>query len=162
MDKVLQELPIGKGEILRDGEDVAILALGAMVCPALEAARELEKAGVGCRVINARFAKPLDSDLILGAARETKRVVTVEENSIVGGFGSAVLQLLESSKTTQGVTVKCLGLPDAFIEHGSQSLLRSHYGLDAPGIAHQVLASFPELTAVSRRKNLVASPSSSK
>ena len=161
LDKVLQELPIGKGELLQDGKDVAILALGAMVYPALEAARELEEAGVGCRVINARFAKPLDSNLILDTAREIKRVITVEENTVAGGFGSAVLQLLESSRT-QGVAVKCLGLPDTFIEHGSQSLLRSNYGLDAPGIARQVLASFPELTAVSRRKNLVASPSSSK
>jgi 1-deoxy-D-xylulose-5-phosphate synthase len=131
------------------------------VYPALEAARELEEAAVGCRVINARFAKPLDSDLILDTAREIKRVITVEENTVAGGFGSAVLQLLESSRT-QGVAVKCLGLPDTFIEHGSQSLLRSNHGLDAAGIARQVLASFPELTAVSRRKNLVASPSSLK
>jgi len=161
LDKRLREFHIGKGELLQDGEDVAILALGAMVYPALEAARELQKVGVGCRVINARFAKPLDSDLILGAARETKRVVTIEENSVVGGFGSAVLQLLESSKM-QGGTVKCLGLPDAFIEHGSQSLLRANYGLDASGIAHQVLASFPELARVAGRKSLVVSPSSSK
>ena len=156
LDEALHELPIGKGEILRDGKDVAILALGNLVYPALEAAEELEKAGVECRVVNARFVKPLDAELILDTTTKIKRILTVEENTLDGGFGSAVLQLLQSSKV-QDVRVKCLGLPDLFIEHGTQLQLRSMYDLDAPGIARQVLTSFPELSKSLDGENLVTS-----
>jgi len=156
LDEALHELPIGKGEILRDGKDVAILALGNLVYPALEAAEELEKAGVESRVVNARFVKPLDTELILDTTTKIKRILTVEENTLDGGFGSAVLQLLQSSKV-QDVRVKCLGLPDLFIEHGTQSQLRSMYDLDAPGIARQVLTSFPELSKSLDGENLVTS-----
>lgn len=156
LDEALHELPIGKGEILRDGKDMAILALGNLVYPALEAAEELEKAGVECRVVNARFVKPLDTELILDTTTKIKRILTVEENTLDGGFGSAVLQLLQSSKV-QDVRVKCLGLPDLFIEHGTQSQLRSMYDLDAPGIARQVLTSFPELSKSLDGENLVTS-----
>lgn len=156
LDEALHELPIGKGEILRDGKDVAILALGNLVYPALEAAKELEKAGVESRVVNARFVKPLDTELILDTTTKIKRILTVEENTLDGGFGSAVLQLLQSSKV-QDVRVKCLGLPDLFIEHGTQSQLRSMYDLDAPGIARQVLTSFPELSKSLDGENLVTS-----
>ena len=156
LDEALHELPIGKGEILRDGKNVAILALGNLVYPALEAAEELEKAGVESRVVNARFVKPLDTELILDTSTKIKRILTVEENTLDGGFGSAVLQLLQSSKV-QGVRVKCLGLPDLFIEHGTQLQLRSMYDLDAPGIARQVLTSFPELSKSLDGENLVTS-----
>ena len=158
LDEALQELPVGKGELIREGKDVAILSLGATVYPSLEAARELEKAGLECMVINARFAKPLDSELILSAAKKTKRLLTVEENTLAGGFGSAVLQLLQSSN--KNVQVRCLGLPEAFIEHGSQGLLRSRYNLDAQGIARQVLNSFPELSSSLKEQSLTISPSS--
>ena len=156
LDEALHELPIGKGEILREGKDVAILALGNLVYPALEAAEELEKAGVESRVVNARFVKPLDTELILDTTTKIKRILTVEENTLDGGFGSAVLQLLQSSKV-QGVRVKCLGLPDLFIEHGTQLQLRSMYDLDAPGIARRVLTSFPELSKSLEGENLVTS-----
>jgi len=158
LDRVLQELPVGKGELLRDGKDVAILALGAMVYPSLKAAQELEKAGVDCMVINARFAKPLDSELILDSVRRVKRLLTVEENALAGGFGSAALQLLQSSNF-HDVQVKCLGIPEVFAEHGPQSLLRSNYDLDAPGIARQVLNSFPELSSPFKKHSLIASSS---
>jgi len=95
-------------------------------------------------VVNARFIKPLDMELILDTANRFKRMVTVEENTLAGGFGSAVLQLLQGADI-EDVRLKCLGLPDEFIEHGTQAQLRSKYELDAPGIAHHVLASFPEL-----------------
>jgi len=144
LDEVLREIPIGKGEILREGEDAAILALGSTVYPALEAAQKLAEAGIECRVVNARFIKPLDMELILDTANRFKRMVTVEENTLAGGFGSAVLQLLQGADI-EDVRLKCLGLPDEFIEHGTQAQLRSKYELDAPGIAHQVLTSFPEL-----------------
>lgn len=161
LDRTPHELPIGQGEVLQEGEDVAILALGAMVHPALEAARELEKTGVRCRVINARFAKPLDSKLILDAAQNIKRLVTIEENTLAGGFGSAVLQLLESSRL-RDVRVKSLGLPDSFVEHGTHSLLLSNFGLDTTGIIRQVLDAFPELSRAPKKRNMVAGTRSSK
>jgi len=157
LDEAVREIPVGKGEIIRDGKDVAILSIGATVYPSLEAARELEKAGLDCMVINARFVKPLDAELILSTAGKVKRVLTVEENTIAGGFGSAVLQLLQSSG--QDVRVRCLGLPEVFIEHGAQKLIRSRYNLDAQGIARQVLNSFPELSSSSKGQNLITSPS---
>jgi len=140
----LEQLPLGKGEILRLGEDVAIIAIGSTVYPSLGAARKLEENGAKCTLINARFAKPLDSELILNVARRVERLVTVEENALYGGFGSAVVQLLQSSYNGN-IQVKCLGIPDVFVEHGPQWLLRSQYKLDAEGIAQEILVSFPEL-----------------
>jgi 1-deoxy-D-xylulose-5-phosphate synthase len=115
-----------------------------MVLPALTAAEQLAKEGIECAVINARFAKPLDSELILEHASRTKRVVTVEENAVAAGFGSAVLQSLENSKLAD-IRTECIGLPDKFVEHGPQGLLRSMFNLDAEGIAHRIRSSFPEL-----------------
>jgi len=145
LEQELRELPIGKGEVLRAGHEVAILAIGASVIPALEAANRLGELGIGCTVVNARFAKPLDSVLILDLAHHTKRMVAVEENAIAGGFGSAVLELVQSSGI-HDVKVELIGLPDEFVEHGPQGLLRAKYNLDADGIARRVLSAFPELT----------------
>jgi 1-deoxy-D-xylulose-5-phosphate synthase len=142
----LQQLPLGKGEILRDGQDVCILAIGSTVYPALDAATQLAEEGIECIVINARFAKPLDSELILEQTSRTRRLVMVEENTLAAGFGSAVVQLLESSKLP-GVRTECIGLPDEFIEHGPQELFRSMFDLDAEGIARRIRGSFPELAA---------------
>ena len=142
----LQQLHLGRGEILGDGQDVCILALGSTVYPALEAARQLAREGIDCTVVNARFAKPLDSKLILEQASRTGKLVTVEENALAGGFGSAVLQLLESSRL-KGVRIECIGLPDEFIEHGPQELFRSMFDLDSEGISRRIKGSFPELAA---------------
>ena len=142
LDAALHELPIGEGEILRDGDDVAILALGSTVAPALEAARELAAAGVEAAVADARFAKPLDDRLILELARRTRNLVTVEENSLIGGFGSSVLGLIQASGMSD-VRVKSIGIPDEFVDQGNPSALRAGYGLDAPGIARQILAMVP-------------------
>ena len=144
LDTELHPIPIGKGEILRDGEDVAILAIGAMVAPAFEAAQELASKGIESTVVNARFAKPLDSELIVGLASRIKRIVTVEENALSGGFGSSVVDLLQKSGMSD-VQVKSIGLPDEFIKQGAQATLRSEYGLDANGIVQQVLTLFPNL-----------------
>jgi 1-deoxy-D-xylulose-5-phosphate synthase len=141
LDAELHSIPIGKGEIVRDGEDVVILAIGAMVPAAIEAARKLTSSGIEATVVNARFAKPLDSELILDLASRIKHIITVEENTLNGGFGSRVLNLLQRSGIND-VRVKSLGLPDEFVGHGSQAILRSKYGLDAEGIACQVLALF--------------------
>ena len=141
LDSKLHEIPIGKGEILREGGDVVILAIGTMVAPALEAAEELALNGIEATVVNARFAKPLDTKLITGLARDIKRLVTVEENALSGGFGSSVVSLLKESGSSD-IEVKSIGIPDEFVEQGSQAILRSSYGLDAKGIARQVLGLF--------------------
>jgi len=148
LDTELHEIPIGKGEIIRYGEDVAILAIGAMVAPALEAALELASNGIEATVVNARFAKPLDSELIIGLTNSIKRIVTVEENVVIGGFGNSVVDLLRKSGRS-AVQVKSIGIPDEFVEQGTQAILRTKYNLDANGIARQVLASFPDLAAKS-------------
>ena len=144
LDPDLHEIAIGQGEVLRSGSDIAILALGTTVYPSLQAAQLLSEKGVDCTVINARFAKPLDANLIVDTAKKVKRVLTVEENALAGGFGSAVLQLLQA-RNLRDVQVKCLGIPDEFVEHASQPFLRAKYALDASGIASQIVDFFPEL-----------------
>ena len=134
----LNKVPIGKAEVLQEGQDLLILALGASVYPALEAAQELAKQGFSATVVNARFVKPLDESLILSLAARHGRVLTVEENVMAGGFGSAVLELL-ADRGLFGVTVKRLGIPDCFVEHGTQDILRQKYGLDAAGIVKSAL-----------------------
>jgi 1-deoxy-D-xylulose-5-phosphate synthase len=137
MDADLHALEIGRGELLEEGEDLVIVAIGSTVYPSLEAAKLLREEGVRASVINARFVKPLDKELILGEALRTGNVVSVEENALMGGFGSAILELLEQERVT-GIRVKRLGIPDRFIEHGSQAQLRKDLGLDAEGIANAV------------------------
>ena len=142
----LHSIPIGKSEILRHGEDAAILAIGAVVAPALEAAEDLASRGIQCTVVNARFAKPLDSELITKLAGYIKHIITVEENALSGGFGSSVLNLLQNSVVTD-IQVKSIGIPDEFVKQGTQALLHSKYNIDAKGIAQQVLTLFPDLDA---------------
>jgi len=144
LETELHKIPMGRGELLRNGGDIAIVAIGAMVIPALDAADMLAKQGIKAAVINARFAKPLDSDLIIRVAQSTQRMLTVEENAIAGGFGSAVLQLLQKSHVGN-VSVINLGLPDEFVDQGLPELMRARYGLDAQGIVNRVLLAFPEL-----------------
>jgi 1-deoxy-D-xylulose-5-phosphate synthase len=129
----LTPLALGKGELLREGEDVLILGIGSTVMPSLRAAEKLEDVGIRAAVINARFLKPLDGDLIGHWAARTGKVVTVEENVLQGGFGSAVLELLQEMGLW-GIRVKRLGIPDCFVEHGPQPLLRAKYGIDEEGI----------------------------
>ncbi len=113
------------------------MAIGTMVHPSLEAAESLACYGLSLAVINARFVKPLDRDLILDFARRTGVIITVEENVIQGGFGSAVLELLEE-EGMEGVRVKRLGFPDQYLEQGEQAELRAMYGLDAEGIGRTI------------------------
>ncbi|SNB46522.1 1-deoxy-D-xylulose-5-phosphate synthase [Geobacter sp. DSM 9736] len=134
LDTELRELPIGVGELLEEGEDLVIVAVGITVYPAVEASRTLKERGISAAVINARFVKPLDRDLILNWARRTGCVLTVEENALQGGFGTAVLELLEEERLFN-VAAKRLGIPDRFIEQGPQAQLRRDLGLDAEGIA---------------------------
>jgi 1-deoxy-D-xylulose-5-phosphate synthase len=137
MDAAPKALPIGKGELLMDGTDVAILAIGVSVWQAVQAAERLSKEGVSTAVVNARFAKPLDRELITDVAKRVRHVVTVEEGCKLGGFGSAVLETL-SEAGVNDVTTKLLGLPDWYIEQGPQDLLRERYGLTSEGIYQSV------------------------
>jgi 1-deoxy-D-xylulose-5-phosphate synthase len=129
-----KKMEIGKAEILRDGGEIAILAYGSMVYPAMQAAENLEKDGIDARVINARFVKPLDSELILALAHGCRLMVTVEEAYLAGGFGSAVMELLEENGLADKVRVVRMGVPDRIVTHGDPKLLLAKFGLDADGI----------------------------
>jgi len=128
-----RSLPIGKGEILLEGQDLAIVAIGSTVQPALAAAEDLQREGIRAMVVNARFVKPLDADLICRAALCCRRVITVEENVLMGGFGSAVLEMLQE-KGIHDTRIIRLGIPDEFVEHATQAELRKIYGIDREGI----------------------------
>jgi 1-deoxy-D-xylulose-5-phosphate synthase len=135
----LQTLEIGKGEIKREGKEIAILAFGSMVHPALQAGLALDAS-----VANMRFIKPLDVDLVRKLAQQHKALVCVEEGCTMGGAGSAVAEALAA----EGISVPLLilGLPDKFIDHGDHALLLSQCGLDAKGIENSIRQRFPELT----------------
>lgn len=134
--RILKEASLfrcGEAEILREGKDIALIALGETVHRALSVATRLEKEGIDTMVVNARFIKPLDRDLISSVASMVPRVITLEENALQGGFGSAVLEML-NEMDIRNVKIKRIGLPDGFIEHGTQRELRKKYGLDEEGI----------------------------
>ena len=136
-------LRCGKAEILREGTEIAFIAIGETVSRALSVAEKLAKEGIDAMVINARFAKPLDRDLISAVAAVVPRIITIEENTLQGGFGSAVLELLNEIEI-HDVKVKCIGIPDGFIEHAQQSYLRKKYGLDVEGIYLTALSFYRE------------------
>ncbi len=133
LDEEAKELPLGKAEVLRQGKDLILLAIGSTVKAALEAASRLQNQGIDSAVVNARFIKPLDEELIGSLVSGCRYLITVEENALKGGFGSAVLELLEEKGIT-GVQTRRLGIPDVFVEHGPQDFLRHKYGIDAEGI----------------------------
>ena len=137
LDKKFIKLEYGKGELLRQGDDILLLPVGNRVMPALEAAEGLAKLGVECAVINPRFVKPLDADLISQWAIKTGRVLTVEDNSLKGGFGSAVLELF-SRRNIQAST-RLLGIGDRFVEHGTQEVLRKICKIDTTAITAAAL-----------------------
>jgi 1-deoxy-D-xylulose-5-phosphate synthase len=147
----LHQLRIGKAEIMRQGEDLVIIGIGSTVMPCLEAADHLSLQGIDAMVINARFAKPLDAELILDVAKHAEKMVIVEENVLSGGFGAAVLELLERAAASD-VKVKRLGIPDEFVTHGRQDLLRSLYHLDATGIAKECIDFLAGIRAGSEEK----------
>jgi len=139
VDTTMKVLPIGKAEILSQGSDVLIFAIGNSVSPALSAAALLKEEGIGATVVNGRFIKPLDETLICELAQKIGKILTVEENVLAGGFGSALLETLEQHSIT-GVQVKRIGIADRFVEHGAQKILRKNYGLDDAGIFQAVLS----------------------
>lgn len=127
-------IELGKAELLREGADVTFCAIGSMVSPAWRACIDLERSGISAELINARFAKPIDKKAIFESARKTGRVVCIEENVAAGGFGERVREVLAD----EGMPVRTICLPDAFIEHGTQQLLREECGLDPASIANSV------------------------
>ena len=141
LDADLVELPIGKGRVVREGGDVAVFGLGKSLHAALEAADLLAESGISCAVVNPVFAKPLDTGLISEMALKVGRIVTVEENVLAGGFGSAVLEALADAKL-DNVQVLRIGMPDWFIEHGTADAQRRRLGLDPQGIAEQIRRRF--------------------
>ncbi|MBC7802296.1 MAG: 1-deoxy-D-xylulose-5-phosphate synthase [Candidatus Parcubacteria bacterium] len=135
IEKEMHALPIGKGEVRREGRKVALLAFGSMLAPALEAGERLD-----ATVVNMRFVKPLDAELVLRMASTHDLIVTVEEHQVMGGAGSAVLEILSKSNTK----ALLLGLPDKFIDHGDSAKLLASVGLDAKGIYESVRHVIPE------------------
>jgi 1-deoxy-D-xylulose-5-phosphate synthase len=150
-----KKMEIGKGEILREGKDAAVIAYGSMVYPSVEAAEKLAKDGVQATVVNARFVKPLDAEMILSIARETELIVTVEEAYLAGGFGSAVLELLEANGLQDKVKVVRMGVPDVIVTHGDPARLLDDYGLNADGIYKRVLESLNVLHADHKGSNKI-------
>jgi len=133
MDPEIKPLPLGEAELLRDGDDVLILAVGSMVHPAIEAADDLAARGISAAVVNARFVKPLDTERILPLAKRCGALVTVEEHCASGGFGGAALEALAAAGVD--LPTRCLAVPDRVIEHGDTASILRSLGLDAPGIA---------------------------
>lgn len=130
-----EKLPVGKAEVLSEGEgEIAILAYGSMVYPTVEAAELLAKDGISATVVNARFVKPLDTELIASLAGKNRIILTVEEAYLAGGFGSAVIEFLEEKELLETCKVTRMGVPDRIITHGDPKLLLAKYGLDSDGI----------------------------
>ena len=134
LDQELKEIPIGKAESMTDTGDILIIAVGSMVYPSLEAQEQLKKMGINAEVIDARFIKPLDEDLFREKFLNYSKVITVEENTLEGGFGTAVLEFIEA-ENIKDITVKRMGLPDKFVTHATMDELRAMHGLNADGIA---------------------------
>jgi 1-deoxy-D-xylulose-5-phosphate synthase len=138
LDAELKNLEIGKAELLREGGDVVIAAVGQTVIPALRAAQDLAPLGINAAVVNSRFVKPLDRKLLSELLTRVPRLITVEDHVVAGGFGSAVVEFL-ADEGFSGVEVKRLGVPDRFIPHGTQDELRKMCGFDKDAIAQAVL-----------------------
>ncbi len=134
LDQDIVPLPLGKGKVLKQGDDILIFAIGGSVAEALAAHSVLQKEGIGATIVNSRFVKPLDTDLITSLARKFTHIITVEEHAAQGGFGSAVLECL-CDHDISGFHLKRLAVPDTFVEHGPQELLKAKYRIDAVAIA---------------------------
>jgi 1-deoxy-D-xylulose-5-phosphate synthase len=137
LDAELKTLPVGKGEVMREGDAATIFAIGAEVWPAVHAAEILDKEEINVAVINARFIKPLDDELIVKYCKPNSYIITVEEGSLAGGFGSALMERCEQLGI-QNVQFHRIGIPDEYVHHGAQDVLRAQYDLHAEGIAKRV------------------------
>ncbi len=136
ISKTFEKIPIGKAEVLRKGSNVALLAIGSMVTYAITAAELLQNDDISAEVVNMRFVKPLDYDLLNDIFKRFYKIYVLEENSIVGGLGSAVLEY--AAKVDAKLDIELVGLPDEFVEHGTQAELHAKLGIDASGVAEKV------------------------
>ncbi|MBI4051681.1 MAG: 1-deoxy-D-xylulose-5-phosphate synthase [Elusimicrobia bacterium] len=144
LDAELKEIPIGRGEWLREGKDLTLFAYSSMVPVALEAAEILAERGIDCGVANARFAKPIDTELLRQVAQQTSRILTLEEHLTMGGFGNAVLETV-NSEAIHHVSLKTHGIPDQFVEQSPQAVQRANLKLDVAGVIQKALELYPEL-----------------
>ena len=140
MEEGWEAIPIGKGEVLRQGDDVLLVGYGSMVYPAMQTAEILSEHGIEATVVNARFAKPLDTELILPLARQIGKVVTLEEGCIMGGFGSAIAESIMDAQIP--ASVMRLGVPDVLVDHAKPDESKATLGLTPPQMAERILASF--------------------
>jgi len=140
MEEGWEELPIGKGEILRNGDDVLLVGYGTMVYTSMQVAEILSEHGIEATVVNARFVKPLDTELILPLAKQIGRVVTLEEGCLMGGFGTAVIEALMDAEVM--VPVTRIGVPDKLVDHATSDQAKATLGLTPPQIADRLLATF--------------------
>jgi 1-deoxy-D-xylulose-5-phosphate synthase len=164
LDQSLALLPIGKGEVVREGKDLFLLAYGSMVPVAQEAARILSEMRVDCGVANLRYAKPVDLELLAHTRKQAPRLLTLEEHLVMGGVGSAVLEAFQAQGWDAG-NLRVHGIPDVFVEHSPAPLQRAHFKLDPAGVVETALAFFPDMArgaapakaaaGGSRRDNLV-------
>jgi 1-deoxy-D-xylulose-5-phosphate synthase len=143
IDETMSALPIGKWEVVSEGNSVALLAIGPMVQIAEEAAEKLKREGIHARVVNARFIKPLDSEMLLQIAKENMNIVSIEEASVLGGLGSAIMEFYAEHNIFD-MKVKPLGVPDYFVEHGSIKEQRHEVGLEADRIVAEVINLIPK------------------
>lgn len=150
MEEGWEALPIGKAEVLRQGDDVLLLGYGSMVYPAMQTAEILSEHGIEATVVNARFAKPIDEELILPLAQKIGRVVTMEEGSIMGGFGSGVAEALLDAGVA--VPVMRLGVPDILVDHAKPEESKVDLGLTPSQMAERILASMPTKVSTMSRQ----------
>ena len=144
INEPMHSLPIGKAEVLREGKDVCLWAIGSMVQSALQVAAKLAEQGISAGVENMRFAKPLDKELLLAHAAQYGKIVTLEEGALQGGVGSAVLETLNEAQILQQCRVLTLGIPDEFVLHGDKKLLMKDLGLDVDAIVAKTIAMVKE------------------
>lgn len=145
MDPDMHEIPIGKAEVVRKGSDLALVAYGDPVYPAIAAAEMLAERGIEAAVINARFAKPIDEELLANLGSNFTRILTIEEGALPGGFGDAVLEFFHGHDNLVEPKIRCIGLPDHFVEHGPQAFWRDRFNLSAEGIVREVEKHFADL-----------------
>ena len=143
IEEKIRPVEIGKAQLLCKGADILILAIGRCVHESIKASDIIEDKGFKATIVNCRFVKPMDCQMIAELAKKHSKIITVEENVRRGGFGSGVLECLNEAGVT-GFDLKIIGVPDTFVEHGSPEILRSKYGLDARGIAREALSMLEE------------------
>ena len=140
MDEGWEPLKIGEGEILQEGDDILIIAYGSMVTAAIETAKLLKNKGISVCIVNARFVRPLDQDLIIPLVNKLKKVVTMEEGTLIGGFGSAIVEMLNDNEIN--LPIYRIGIPDVLVDHASPDQSKENLGLKPDQMADKIIKKF--------------------